>query len=192
MLCRWGRVPPMSSSTAVAVNNIVDKVCSKCHATGAQGAPRIGDAKAWNERSARGLMGLTQSALKGVRNVPPHGGRLDLEDLELKRAITYMVNQSGGHWIEPIDTGHLVERSGKQIVEMRCRHCHESGRGGAPRIADRAAWIPRLSDGFDATVRSAINAHGGMPARGALPDLTDREMRAAIVYMFNPDAAPKR
>ncbi|MGZ5223531.1 MAG: c-type cytochrome, partial [Burkholderiales bacterium] len=59
------------------------------------------------------------------------------------------------------------------------------------KIGDRAAWIPRLSHGFDATVRSAINGHGGMPARGGLPDLTDREIRSAIAYMFNPDPPAK-
>jgi cytochrome c5 len=170
---------------------VVDEVCIKCHGTGEQGAPRIGDSKAWTKRSSRGLTSLTQSALKGVRNMPPHGARFDLSDLELKRAITYMVNQSGGKWIEPADTTRVSERSGKEIVQVRCSQCHEAGKGGAPKIGDRAAWIPRLSHGFDATVRSAINGHGGMPARGGLPDLTDREIRSAIAYMFNPDPPAK-
>lgn len=166
---------------------VVDEVCIKCHGTGERGAPRIGDSKAWKARTSRGLSGLTQNAIKGIRNMPPHGARLDLTDLELKRGITYMVNQSGGKWIEPADTTVAGQRSGRQIVEARCSKCHEAGKGGAPKIGDRAAWIPRLSHGFEATVRSAIHGHGGMPARGGLPDLTDNEMRAAIVYMFNPD-----
>ncbi|HZN26270.1 MAG TPA: c-type cytochrome [Burkholderiales bacterium] len=166
---------------------VVDEVCAKCHATGAQGAPRIGDNKAWQTRASRGLSSLNQSALKGIRNMPPHGARMDLTDLELKRAVTYMVNQSGGNWIEPADTQHPRVRSGREVVEARCSKCHATGEGGAPRIGDRAAWIPRLRNGFEGTVRSAINGHGGMPARGGLPDLTDHEIRGAIVYMFNPD-----
>ena len=168
---------------------VVDEVCSKCHATGAQGAPRIGDKQAWQPRAARGLSALNQSALKGVRNMPPHGARFDLSDIELERAIVYMVNQSGGNWIEPADTGRPpTPRTGRQIVEARCSKCHATGEGGSPKIGDRAAWIPRLSHGFENTVRSAINGHGGMPARGGLPDLTDQEIRSAIVYMFNPDS----
>jgi cytochrome c5 len=125
--------------------------------------------------------------------MPPHGGRLDLSDTELKRAITYMVNQSGGKWIEPIDkTAPVGQRTGRQIVEARCRQCHEEGKGGAPRIGDRSAWIPRLAQGFEKTVASAIHGHGGMPARGGLPDLTDNEIRAAIVYMFNPDTTARK
>lgn len=171
---------------------VVEETCAKCHAKGAQGAPRIGDSNAWRSRSTKGLTGLTQSALKGIRNMPPHGARFDYSDTELKRAIAYMVNQSGGHWREPVDPAPVGQRTGKQIVEMRCRECHETGKGGAPRIGDRTAWIPRLRQGFEVTVRSAINGHGGMPARGGLPDLTDHEIRSAIVYMFNPDPATKQ
>src|SRR5688500_14849971 len=65
---------------------VVDEVCLKCHGTGEAGAPKIGDSTAWKARSSRGLSALNQSALKGVRNMPPHGGRLDLTDVELKRA----------------------------------------------------------------------------------------------------------
>ena len=39
-------------------------------------------------------------------------------------------------------------------------------------------------------MRSAIKGHGGMPARGGQADLTDTELRAAIVYMINTGAAP--
>lgn len=171
---------------------VVDEACIKCHGTGEQGAPRIGDAKAWQPRATRGLSSLNQTALRGIRNMPPHGARLDLSDLEMKRAVTYMVNQSGGQWVEPADRLQPAPRTGRQIVEMRCSQCHEAGKGGAPRIGDRAAWIPRLSHGFEATVRSAINGHGGMPARGGLPDLTDYEIRSAIVYMFNPAPVAKK
>ena len=171
---------------------VYDEACAKCHATGAQGAPRVGDNKAWQARASRGLTSLNQTVLKGIRNMPPHGARLDLTDLELRRGITYMVNQSGGNWIEPVDARQPIPRSGKQIVEVRCSKCHATGEGGAPRIGDRAAWIPRLRDGFERTVRSAINGHGGMPARGGLPDLTDYEIRSAIVYMFNPDPVAKK
>lgn len=167
---------------------VVDAVCYQCHGTDAYGAPRIGDNKAWQERSARGLSSLTQNALKGIRNMPAHGGSPDVSDLEISRAITYMVNQSGGHWIEPTSKGTAVaERTGRQVVEARCTECHKTGKGGAPRIGDRSAWIPRLSQGLDATVRSAIHGHGGMPARGGIADFTDTEIRRAIVYMFNPD-----
>ncbi len=166
---------------------VVESVCVSCHGSGANGAPRIGDNKAWAERASRGLTALSESALNGIRNMPPHGGAPGLTNLEIERAITYMVNASGGHWAESINrTGQLVDRSGRQVVEAYCYKCHETSAGGAPGIGDRAAWIPRAKQGFDVLTRSAINGHGGMPPRGGVANLTDGEVRAAIAYMLNP------
>jgi len=164
---------------------VVDHVCAACHATGKDGAPKIGDAKAWEAREKRGLSALTATALEGVRKMPAHGGSLSLNDIEIKRAITYMVNQSGGSWQEPIDRRHLpADRTGEQIVKAQCIKCHGEGLNGAPKIGDKAAWIDRAKLGFDSVVRSAINGHGAMPSRGGMPNLTDSEMRAAVTYMF--------
>jgi cytochrome c5 len=41
-----------------------------------------------------------------------------------------------------------------------------------------------LKDGLDNTVRSAMNGHGGMPARGGMANLSDAELRSAVIYLF--------
>jgi cytochrome c5 len=166
---------------------VVETVCAACHGTGKNGAPRIGDDKAWSTRASQGLTALTEHAIQGIRQMPAHGGNAGVSDFEIERAVTYMVNESGGHWTEPIDKAALpAARSGEQIVKMQCVKCHGTGESGAPRIGDRAAWIPHLNQGLDAAVRSAIKGHGGMPARGGMADLTDQEVRNAVIYMFNP------
>jgi cytochrome c5 len=102
-----------------------------------------------------------------------------------------MVNQSGGKWSEPVsDVTSAAERRGEQIVQAQCAKCHQTGVSGAPRVGDRAAWIQRLRRGLDFVVRSAINGHGPMPPRGGMASLTDSEIRAAVIYMFNPAPAP--
>ncbi len=80
---------------------VVDAVCSACHATGALNAPKIGDKAAWAPHVRTGLESLTQNAIKGVRQMPARGGSPDLTDLEIARAITYMANQSGASFREP-------------------------------------------------------------------------------------------
>ena len=92
----------------------------------------------------------------------------------------------------PIAFAQAPERTGEQIVKQQCASCHEKGLHGAPRIDDRAAWAPRISNGLDATVRSAINGHGKMPARGAMVTASDAELRSAITYMFNPAGIPPK
>lgn len=84
-----------------------------------------------------------------------------------------------------------AERSGEQVVKAKCFECHEAGKNGAPKIGDREAWVGRVSRGLDAVVATAIKGHGGMPARGGMADLTDPELRAAIVYMFQKSTATK-
>jgi len=189
-------IAPQTASSQVRERSgkeVVEAVCAACHRTGEKGAPRIGDEKAWAKLASRGLTDLTESALKGIRNMPAHGGDLALGDIEIERAITYMVNQSRGNWVEPVGgVTPAVERRGEQIVQSQCAQCHQTGVNGAPRIGDRDAWIPRLKRGLDLLVRSAINGHGPMPPRGGMANLTDPEIRGAIVYMFNPRKAPAK
>ena len=169
---------------------VVEAVCGACHTSGALNAPKIGDKAAWGKLIAAGLPRLKQDTIKGIRQMPARGGNPDLSDTEIERAIIYMADQSGGKWIEPLSsTAKPVERSGEQVVQAACASCHQTGVGGAPKIGDRAAWIPRATRGYDIVVQSAIKGHGGMPARGGMADLTDAEMRSAVTYMFNMGAA---
>jgi len=168
---------------------VVESTCAACHARGTHGAPKIGDRKAWSMRAERGLSSLTQSALKGIRAMPSHGGNPDLTDLEIARAVAYMVNRSGGRWVEPASLGELgTERTGPQVVREYCGKCHQTGSGGAPKVGDLAAWRPYLTNGLDNAVRTAIRGHGGMPPRGNRADLTDTEMRNAVLTMITPPA----
>lgn len=182
---------PTFAAEAPTGRQVYESTCMACHGTGREGAPRVGDARAWKRLSERGLASLSEVALQGVRKMPPHGGRADLSTLELQRAITYMVNQSGGHWEEPVDRRALpAARSGEAIVAAQCSKCHAEGLGGAPRIGDRQAWIKRASLGMDGLVRSAMHGHGAMPARGGIADLTDAELRAAVSHMVSVSLKP--
>ncbi len=166
---------------------VVDTICSECHATGVDGAPKIGDVDAWSSRSSQGLSSLTVHALEGIRKMPAHGGHPELSNLDIARAITYMVNQSGGNWVAPASAAELaVEQSGEEVVKAQCIKCHGEGIDGAPKVGDTNAWVQRIQQGLPELVGLAIRGHGGMPPRGGQANLTDNELRAAILYMYNP------
>lgn len=78
-------------------------VCASCHASGAAGAPKVGDAGAWAPRIAKGYDSLLTSVLKGKGAMPARGGSspTDISDYELGRAVVYMANASGGKLPEP-------------------------------------------------------------------------------------------
>ncbi|TFW29888.1 c-type cytochrome [Massilia horti] len=76
-------------------------VCAACHATGAAGAPKLGDKAAWGQRIAQGFDTLVQHAVHGIRAMPAKGGNPDLDDVEVARAVAYMANQAGANFKEP-------------------------------------------------------------------------------------------
>lgn len=80
---------------------ITDAVCAACHGTGLLNAPKIGDKAAWAPLIKEGFDHLTETAIKGIRQMPPRGGNPDLSDIEVARAVAYMANQSGASFTEP-------------------------------------------------------------------------------------------
>jgi cytochrome c5 len=74
--------------------------CSACHASGALGAPKLGDAAAWGPRIKTGFDALLHSALTGKGQMPPQGGG-DFSDYEIARAVVYMTGKAGGTFPEP-------------------------------------------------------------------------------------------
>jgi cytochrome c5 len=74
--------------------------CAACHATGAAGAPKLGDAGAWGPRLKAGFDALVTSALKGKGAMGAQGGG-EFNDTEIARAVAHMANAGGGKFPEP-------------------------------------------------------------------------------------------
>ena len=74
--------------------------CVACHAAGAAGAPKFGDASAWAARIATGYDALLTSALKGKGAMAAQGGG-EFQDIEIGRAVVYMTAAAGGKFAEP-------------------------------------------------------------------------------------------
>lgn len=72
---------------------------------------------------------------------------------------------------------------GEKIYKGTCGVCHETGVAGAPRHGDKAAWKPRLEQGFEVLVKHSIEGLRAMPPRGGNGKLTDDELRDATGYM---------
>ncbi|HTJ93340.1 MAG TPA: c-type cytochrome [Pararobbsia sp.] len=80
-----------------------------------------------------------------------------------------------------------VYKTGEEIFKAVCTTCHTPGAAGAPKFGDASAWAPRLSQGYDALLKSALAGKGAMPPRGGTSpdDVSDYEIGRAIVYMAN-------
>jgi cytochrome c5 len=183
-------------------------VCAACHATGAAGAPKVGDAGAWSARIAQGQDTLVGNAIKGVRAMPAKGGNPDLDDVEVARAVVYMANQSGGKLKEPAVKAAAAAPAaaeaapaasapaasapaaaavdGKKVYEATCAACHGAGVAGAPKFGDKAAWAPRVKQGSATLYEHALKGFQGksgmMPPKGG-STASDEEVKAAVDYM---------
>lgn len=189
---------------------IFNKVCIQCHATDSTvaNAPRLGNQGDWGPRIAKGFEVLINSGINGFNvGMPARGGASDLTDDEVARAVAYMTNQSGADFTAPpvnaegasdaaatdsAATGGDVKADGKAVFDKLCVACHavNSAIAYSPKLTDQADWAPRIKQGKDILFKHAIEGYTGpqggvMPAKGGNAQLTDDEVKAAVVYMVN-------
>ena len=75
-------------------------------------------------------------------------------------------------------------KTGEQVFNAQCAACHAAGLVGAPKFGDAGAWGPRLGQGFEALVNSALKGKGNMGAQGG-GDHSDLEIARAVAHMAN-------
>lgn len=75
-------------------------------------------------------------------------------------------------------------KTGEQVYQAVCTACHGSGAAGAPKTGDTAAWAPRLAQGYETLLTSALKGKGAMGAQGG-GDYSDFEIARAVVYLAN-------
>ena len=74
---------------------------------------------------------------------------------------------------------------GKQTFNTVCTVCHSTGAAGAPKLTDKAAWAPRIAQGFNVLTEHAIKGIRGMPPKGGAVTLPDAEIISAVGYMVS-------
>ncbi|WP_319553420.1 cytochrome c5 family protein [uncultured Vibrio sp.] len=65
--------------------------CIACHASGVNGAPKIGNADEWAPRIAQGKDVMIKHALEGFNAMPAKGTCMDCSDDEITAAIDHMI-----------------------------------------------------------------------------------------------------
>ena len=73
--------------------------------------------------------------------------------------------------------------NGKATYDGNCSVCHMAGVAGAPKLGDKAAWVPRIATGAKALHASALKGKNAMPPKGGMVSLSDGDIMAAVDYM---------
>jgi cytochrome c5 len=100
-----GKVTPAGkaiSPNARTGQAIVQIQCGKCHLTGENGAPKVGDRDAWVQRLKRGMDEVVRSAFNGHGPMPARGGLSDITVNEMRNAVTYMFNPASATMVAPV------------------------------------------------------------------------------------------
>jgi cytochrome c5 len=76
--------------------------------------------------------------------------------------------------------------AGKALYNSACIACHGAGVAGAPKIADKAAWAPRIKQGNAVLYEHALKGFQGkagvMPPKGG-SSAPDADVKAAVDFM---------
>ena len=76
--------------------------------------------------------------------------------------------------------------AGKALYNSACIACHGAGIAGAPKVADTAAWAPRIKQGNAVLYEHAIKGFQGkagmMPPKGG-SSAPDADVKAAVDFM---------
>lgn len=110
----------------------------------------------------------------------PAAGASDTE-----RAIAQRIQKVGT--VEIRDANRPL-RSGEEVFKAQCAACHATGAAGSPKFGDAAAWGPRIKQGFETLVNSALKGKGAMGAQAG-GDFSDLEIARGVAYMANHGGA---
>ncbi len=89
-------LPESQDAVALTGEQVYNRLCMTCHDTGVTDAPIKGSVESWAPRIAQGSDVLFQHSLEGFNAMPAKGGDASLSDEEVKGAVVFMVNASGG------------------------------------------------------------------------------------------------
>lgn len=77
-----------------------------------------------------------------------------------------------------------AQRAGDQVYQAQCAACHAAGVANAPKLGDAASWAPRIKQGYEVLLTSALKGKGAMGPQGG-GDFTDFEVGRAVHFMAN-------
>lgn len=171
---------------------IYETYCSGCHTAGAGGAPKYGDVSSWTPILKPGIVNVYAHAIKGIGGMPAKGTCLSCSDDDIKQAVNYMVaavtGEAAKNSVAIPPQKKLTMADGERLYEKNCSVCHNTGFKHAPKPGDVLAWKPIVDAGFVNAYINIVTGKNGHPTKGACPNCTDAELKAALKYMMQKSA----
>lgn len=200
-------LPALASSADIAAGKRRAEVCFACHGVNGvskiPGTPHLaGQQRNYLEKALRAYRdGTTRQDPTMTAMAKP------LNDADIVNIAAYFnlaIENSRGEMlsevmavnerIKPVATVEIAAaakaeprapRTGDAVYNASCSACHGTGAAGAPKLGDKTAWQPRLTQGQATLYEHAIKGLRAMPARGACTNCSDDELKAAVDYLVD-------
>lgn len=125
-------LPEPQGAVALTGEQVYNRLCMTCHDSGLNDAPIKGDAEQWAPRIAQGADVLFKHSLEGFNAMPAKGGDASLSDEEVKNAVVFMVNASGGNISVGESGGDAAESAEEAPAEVAPATAEEAPAEEAP------------------------------------------------------------
>ncbi len=89
-----GAAVAAASGGAASPEDIYNTNCMACHATGAAGAPKMGDVADWSDRMGKGIDQVYANAIGGINGMPAMGLCMTCSDDDIKAVVDYILENS--------------------------------------------------------------------------------------------------
>lgn len=144
-----------------------------------------------------GLSGLSNLAIANsaedevLKRIRPIGHVNTIKPIETVKAAAVAAPPAEDKTPEPVEVAAVepvaaTAPDGKKIYDSFCFACHATGAANAPKLGDKEAWAPRIAQGKDALIHSALNGKiPAMPPRGTCMSCTDEDLKAVVEYMIS-------
>ena len=123
------------------------------------------------------IIGLASYVASGYKTSP---GSTDME-----RSVNARIQKVGT--VEIRDANRPL-KTGEQVYQAQCGACHTSGALGAPKLGDSQAWDPRVKQGYETLLQSALKGKNAMAAQGG-GAFNDLGIARAVVFLANKAGA---
>lgn len=144
---------------------------SKTTAAGKGAASAAGTGKTVDKKASADQPSASSAAGKKTSAEQSSSGKV----ADSRQQKTAQAEQSAG--------GSLA--AGEKVYRSVCGSCHDSGVAGAPMLTDAANWKSRIMQGKQILYNHAINGFNAMPPKGGRPELTDKQVKAAVDYQLS-------
>lgn len=181
------------SADLKAGQDLYNQLCVNCHASGMDGAPRLGNQDDWKERLRMGEDTLYEAVIEGPNHMYSKGNSPIESEGQIRSMIAYMMySVTDDETSKLINTAtdeekarHMRLLRGYKNYDLVCFNCHNSSEEGAPRVGKPEEWGGRKDLGVDKLTDSVINGKGHMFIRAGTANFSEADYKGMVEYMLS-------